>query len=122
MTRSRGVSVLEVVIALSLLALGVLFVLGIVPTGVSTIRRAEDITSAVAYGNDVIEHCRAKLPPAGTTEWTVTLNSTAFEITREIVPVSPSLTDVVVTLHWSDRTPPRVLATRLTGTPPRRTP
>ncbi|NDD28545.1 MAG: hypothetical protein EB084_09810 [Proteobacteria bacterium] len=120
MTQRRGVSVLEVVIALALLAVGVLLVLGIVPTGISSMRRAEDISSAVAYGNDVIEHCRAKLPPAGETEWTVTLNSTDFHVKREVVPVTRALTDVVITLQWSDRTPPRVLATRIQGAPARR--
>lgn len=116
-TRRTGVSLLEVVIALALLALGLMFILAIVPTGIRSIKRSEDLQAAIAYGNEVVEQCRRSIPPEGTTEFHVTLNGTDFKITRQIFKVDARLTDIVVTAWWSDTTPARVLATRVAGQP-----
>lgn len=122
MRQRRGVSVLEVVIALALLAVGVMFILAIVPTGLSALKRSEDIQAAVAYGNDIIERTRTSLPPEGSITYKVTMNGTDFEMTRQVFRVNGRCTDVVVTARWSPTIPPRVLATRVNGQPRRATP
>lgn len=99
-----------------------MFVLGIVPTGISAIKRSEDLQAAVAYGSDLIERTRAAVPPEGVTEFKVTVNGTDFTLTRNVTRVDARATDIIVTVKWSDTIPPRVLATRVLGQPRRAAP
>jgi prepilin-type N-terminal cleavage/methylation domain-containing protein len=117
MSARRGLSILEVVVAMALLALGFLFVLGIVPTGVTSIKRSEDIEAATAYGMELMEDARHSLPPATAHEYVLTMNQTEFHFRRELVRVNDDLTDIVVTATWSETLPGIRLVTRVQGQP-----
>lgn len=117
MTRPRGLSLLEVVIAMSLLALAFLFVLAIVPAGITSIKRSEDIEAATAYGMEIMEEARRSLPPEGEKLFFIELNQTEFKIMREVVRVNQDLTDIVIRAKWSDVLPGITLATRVHGQP-----
>ena len=56
--RRRGVSLAEMVVAISLLGLVIVFVLTLVPSSVVTLRRADALQSATAYGLGMIEQSR----------------------------------------------------------------
>lgn len=118
MIHPRGLALIEVVFAMGLLALGFLFVLGIVPTGLTSVKRSEDIEAATAYGNELIEDARRTLPPLGPQELKLTFNATEFKIVREIYAVDNDLTDVVVVAQWTTDKPGVRLATRLHAQPP----
>jgi type II secretory pathway pseudopilin PulG len=117
-TKSRGLSILEVIFAMALLALGFLFVLGIVPTGIRSIKRSEDLAAATAYSVELIEEARRSLPQEGPQEFKITFNKTEFKIKREIIVVDEGLTDVVVTAQWIPDTPGLRVVTRVPGQPP----
>lgn len=117
-----GVTLLEVVIAMSLLALGFMFVLGIVPTSITSVKRSEDIAAATAYGMEIVEYARRSMPTEPTKEFKVTFNQTEFKFTREVVPAEDGLSDVIVTVHWTDTHPDVRLVTRLRGDAPTPTP
>lgn len=115
--KRRGLSLLEVVIALALVALGVVFVLGIIPTGVLSVKRSEDMEAATSYGMEVIENARHKLPPEAETDTYVTFNKTDFHVQRAIYSVDDYTTDIVVVVRWSEESPGIRLATRVRGKP-----
>ena len=99
---------------MSLLALGFLFALSIVPTSVRSVKQAEDMEAAVAYATEIIESARVSLPPAGTVRFARVFNRTSFTFSRQVLPLAdPSLTDVVVEVHWSDTHPAMRFGTRL---------
>lgn len=114
----RGVSLLEVVIGMALLALGFIFVLGIVPTSVTAVKRSEDIAAATAYGLEMLEDARRVLPSQAIREMDITFNATEFKVRREIVTAGEGLSDIVVTITWTQDKPPIKLVTRVRGTAP----
>lgn len=116
--RERGLSLLEIVIAMALAALGFLFILGILPAGITSIKRSEDLETATAYGMELMEDARRGLPPEMATEFTIEMNLTRFKFVREIYRVDGDLSDIVVVGTWSEDLPGIRLVTRVPGQPP----
>lgn len=116
--RRRGMTLLEVVIALALIALGIVFVLGILPTSVLSVKRSEDMEAATAYGVEVVEDARRQLPETLSQTFVKTLNQTEFTVTRDIYVVDQATSDIVVVASWSPDRPGIRLATRVRGLPP----
>lgn len=111
----RGLSILEVIFAMAILSLLFLFVLGILPTGVRSIKKSEDMAAAAAYSVELIEDARRNMPQAGAQTFRLTLNNTEFVMVREIYRVDAALTDIAVTASWQPNTPPLRYVTRLRG-------
>ncbi len=111
----RGVSLLEVVVAVALLAIGIVFVLSLLPSSVLTLKRAEDMQAATAYGMEVLHDAELRVPSIAGRDRDLhfEINGTSFHVTRDVLPVDALLTDVVVTVKWRDDVPPLKLATRL---------
>lgn len=116
----RGLSLLEVVVALALIALVLPFLLNLVPSSALALKRSEDVNAASAYAAKLLEEVRADPSPTpGVVTSTVRLNNTDFRIVREIYAVDrqPSLHDVVVSVHGPARFAPIRVATRIGGSP-----
>jgi Tfp pilus assembly protein PilV len=113
----RGLSLLEVVIALALVALGVVFVLGIIPTSVLSVKRSENIEAATAYGMELVEDARQNLGTGTERHYEVEFNNTRITFIRALYTVDESTTDIVVVGKWSDERPGIHLATRVRGVP-----
>jgi len=115
MRHPRGITLIEITLALGLIGLGIVFVVSIIPSSVLTLKRAEDLQAATAYGIRVLDEAQQSPP---TTEGVdrdehVTINATDFHVKRQVVKVDDSLMDVIVTVKWRDDVPPITLATRL---------
>jgi hypothetical protein len=116
-----GLSILETVLAISLLSAILIFVLSILPTGVFSLKKAEDLEAASAYGESWLDQARQSPPSGNGTDRTadVALNHTTFHVVRSVRQIPPDLVDVTVTMTWNPAEPPLHLGTRLyVGTPP----
>ncbi|MBI3924867.1 MAG: hypothetical protein HY319_04950 [Armatimonadetes bacterium] len=114
----RGLSLLEVVVALGLLALVLPMLVNLIPSSAVALRRAQDIDAATAYAHKVLEEARrdSTLAPGATLEAEVTINRTNFRMIREVYEVSPAslgLVDVVVLMQGTPSFPPIRLSTRM---------
>ncbi len=110
----RGVTLMEVVLSTALVAIGLLFIAGIIPTSGFSLKKAENMQSATAYGLELVEDARLKPSPGvATRHYKVTLNHTEMRFKREVLFVEDGLYDVVVTARWTDELPPLRLATRV---------
>lgn len=116
MRRRVGLTLIEVILAVALLAMGVLFVASIIPTSVMSLKKAEDLQAASAYALKIVENLRLH-PPAGpdTQGGVVTLNRTEFRFSYEVLPVEEGLFDIVVVMTGRPDSPPFRLATRVNG-------
>lgn len=113
----RGLSLLELIIAVALLAIAVLFIVSIIPSGVLGLKKAEDLQTASAYGMELIETVRMHPPAApDRRSFALTLNSTNFDFVREIYAVEDDLFDVVVVVTGNPDNPPYRIATRIHAT------
>lgn len=115
MRRCRhGLTLIEVLLAVALLAMGILFVVSIIPTSVLSLKKAENMQAAAAYGMELIECARLAPPQAGETrEFEVTINQTSIKFVREVAPLADDLFDVVVTATVDAEEPPLRMATRV---------
>ncbi|GMU55397.1 MAG: hypothetical protein AMXMBFR33_45430 [Candidatus Xenobia bacterium] len=113
----RGLSLLEMVVALGLLALVLPFLLNLVPSSALALKRAEDVDAASAYATRLLEEARATPPSRLGVDLDsfVTLNNTRFRVVREVYAVDnyPALRDVVVAISGPARLQPIRMATRL---------
>lgn len=130
--RSAGVSLIEAVVALGVMAFGMLGLAGIQSTLRSTSDIARQRSEAVRIGQEAIERARAyssfgpwagKLDYATLTSGTVSITGTNAIYERTITVTPPVLKSktVVVDVAWTDRTntPQSVrLTTAIHGTPP----
>ncbi|MBM3465923.1 MAG: hypothetical protein FJX76_27855 [Armatimonadetes bacterium] len=113
----RGLTLVEILISVGLLAMAILFVVSIIPTSVMSLKKAEDLQAADAYGVGLVEMARMAPPAeAETREFVVTLNRTEFHFVREVRQVEEGLIDILVTATSNARTPPLRLATRARAT------
>lgn len=117
-----GFTLVEVIVAASLVGAGLLLVVGLLPSGVLSLKKAEDLQTATAYGMEVMEISRGDLSHTPfLNDFQVMLNSTEFRVTREVMPVAGSdgrLFDVLVTVSWGDPPAQAQLATRMSPAAP----
>lgn len=115
--RSSGFTLIDVIVAAALAGAALLLVISLVPTGVLSLKKAEDLQSATAYGLEVIESSRGGLAQtAYLNEFTVTLNATSFHVERRSLTVAGSegrLCDVMVSVSWDEPPTQIQLCTRL---------
>lgn len=117
MTR-RAVSLLEVVVALGLMAVVIPLLLNLLPSSMMSLRRAERLqvaTTLAAYRMDEVN----LLNPAPGVDLNeiVTLSSRRYQVVREFYIVDGDRLDVVVTVNLLDSNlPPIRLATRVLRT------
>ncbi len=115
----RGLSLLEVVVALALLALVLPFLLNLVPSSALALKRAEDVNAASAYAAKLLDEsrCAPNFTVGVDKQETVTLNNTEFQVAREIYAVQgmDEMRDVVVSVTGPRRFQPIRMATRLLG-------
>ncbi len=108
-------SLLEMVVALGLVALVLPFLLNLVPSSALALKRAEDVDAASAYATRLLEEARATPPtrPGVDLDTTVTLNNTRFRREVHAVDNYPALRDIVVAISGPARLQPIRMATRL---------
>jgi hypothetical protein len=114
MRRRRGLSLVEITLALGLLASGFLTVLGVFPVGMSALRQSEGVVLATDLAQKELEALRA-LPyeslatlPVRTTS--VALTASGLDVTRLFTttvsaghePVPGRLREIVVMVTWQD--------------------
>ena len=116
-SQGEGWTLVEVILATAVSGATLLIILALVPLGVASLQRAQDLQAATAYGQEVVSATRAGLLPLYP-RWStaVTCNKTTFRVSREVLPVPDTegrLADVVVTIAWSMQPRPVVLTTRV---------
>lgn len=113
----RGFSLIEVIIASALVAAGVMVLLTLIPSGVLSLKKAEDLQTATAYGLEVMEISRGGFERSSALDdFHITLNSTEFHVTRQFWPVADTdnrLFDVQVSVSWNGQPVPVQLSTRM---------
>jgi uncharacterized protein (TIGR02598 family) len=110
----RGFTLAEVIVAAGLVAMSALMIVTLLPSGVLSLKKAENLQAATAYALEVIEAHRAHSTVAP--DFKVTLNDTQFRVqstTRAVPHPSGRLQDVLVTVTWNRQPQPVSLATRL---------
>ena len=113
----RAFSLLELIMAVALLAVGILFIASLIPSSVLGLKKAEDTQAAAAYGIELIENARLSPPTApDRREFRRTLNGTDFQFVRQIYGVDDELFDVVVIASGNPEYPPMRIATRVNAT------
>lgn len=108
---------MDVIISVALLAAGLLVILSLIPSGVLSLKKAENLQTATAYAVEVVETSRRGIEQ---TPWLdqfhVTINDTDFRVRRDAQAVHDSngrLVDVQVTVEWDQQPTPVRLVTRM---------
>ena len=113
MKKNRGFSLLELIIAIAVLAIGLVGVLQIFPIGLRASQRAGMMTKAAFLAQNKIEDVKlagidaiTELPPKiplsgrdGDFEWAIKID----EIAPEGVEASEDMRKITVTLTWPER-------------------
>ena len=113
MKKNRGFSLLELIIAIAVLAIGLVGVLQIFPIGLKASQRAGMMTKAAFLAQNKIEDVKlagfdaiTELPPKiplsgrdGDFEWAIKID----EIAPEGVEASEDMRKITVTLTWPER-------------------
>jgi prepilin-type N-terminal cleavage/methylation domain-containing protein len=122
MGHREGFTLIEMIVALGIIAVSLIMIISIIPTGVLSLKKAEDIQSASAYGMSLIEETRKSRPAY--TAYPVTdltaekvFNNTRFLFQRDIYAIDSqnphNFYDIVVTITWSRQPQPLRLSTRI---------
>lgn len=110
-----GFTLVESIVAAALIGACLLTIISVIPSGVLSLKKAEDLEAATAYGMEVLEMRRARLDPGEMTH-EITMNATRFDVVSR-VDEQPHpgghLYDFVVTVSWNRQPCPVRLATRL---------
>lgn len=117
----RGFTMVEVIVAAALLGACVLLIVGLVPSGVLSLKKAEDLQAASAYALQVLEFHRKTARPDQDEAFDVALNQTQFHVhvqTSAVPAHAERLADLCVTMSWNRQPAPLVLATRVRCAPP----
>jgi hypothetical protein len=108
--KHRAMTLAELIIGLCLFSLVIIPMFGIIPTAYTSIKKAEDYSSASCYAQEIIESYRAVNAnltiPYDSKEWDIQLNSTDYHVLVGLYgidsgayPGSYDLIDVVVNLY-----------------------
>lgn len=120
MGRRRGFTLIEVILAVALVGAGLLVLVSLLPSGVLSLKKAEDLQTATAYGVEVMEASRRGLAQTPhLADFTVTMNATEFHVTRLSQAVAGGggrLYDVCVNVSWHGQ-PGVQFATRMASPP-----
>lgn len=101
----RGLTLVEVIVALGLIAVSLMLILGLIPAGIRSSQRAADIQAAAAWSRLLIE----QTPPP--TEFPITaelaqsnhqqqIGSTIFQAKRQVTVQGPYLYRIEVETTW----------------------
>jgi Tfp pilus assembly protein PilV len=104
-----GITLVEVMVAIGLIAVSLMLVLSLIPAGIHSAQRAEDVQGAVAWSRQLMES--APVPeefpiPADLARKTfqITLGKTNFEAVRTLstIPGKSYLYRIDVETTWND--------------------
>lgn len=113
---------IEILVATALIAVALIMIVSVVPTGIFSIKRAADFQSASTYGNELLEDARVTALaypsyPVTDRNLSITLNNTVFHVTRDVYAVDGKvphrLFDVVVSARWTGQPVPQRFYTRI---------
>lgn len=93
----RGLSLLEIVVAVGFLAISLIMVLSLMPAGILSLDQAEKLETATSLGTMLVEETTAPGPPE---TLTFTLNGTEYSCHRSTTSVASDLFDVRVRVEW----------------------
>lgn len=113
----RGFTLVDVIVSIALLAMGLLFVVSLIPMGVLSLKKAENLQTAAAYAVEVVEASREGFEEtARLDKFETVINDTDFEIERFVQTVPDTdgrLHDVKVVVKWDGQPVPVVVTTRM---------
>jgi type II secretory pathway pseudopilin PulG len=118
----KGLTLVEIIVAIAVFAASILIIVSIIPTGVLSLRKAGDYQSATAYGMSLIEEIKSARPdyadyPVTDLDMGKSLNNSDFQFQRDIYAIDAQiphrLFDVIVTVTWQKQQQPLRLATRV---------
>lgn len=111
--KRRGGSLLEVVLAVGLLSLTIPLLLNLIPTGLNSLRHADQLTVATSLASYRVDQA-ARLPPDTplALREQIQVGRVTYTLVRAAYAVDPELTDVDVAV-WADGMHPVTLTTRL---------
>jgi hypothetical protein len=100
----------ELIIGLCLFSIVIIPMFGIIPTAYTSIKKAEDYSSASCYAQEIIESYRAVNAnltiPYDSRAWDITLNTTDYHVVVDLYgidqgagPAPHDLIDVVVNMY-----------------------
>lgn len=99
----RGLSLLEIVVAVGFLAISLIMVLSLMPAGILSLDQAEKLETGTSLGTMLVEEARLPGPPE---TLPFTLNGTEYTCRRWCDNVGPELFDVHVRVEWHDARAP----------------
>lgn len=116
-----GFTLLEVIVSVLLVAVSIVIIVGLIPTGIHAQKKSENIHLATLYANEVIEDAQRSDFALRDTDMHVehrfTANDTEFRVTRDIYGIAGDtpthLFDVVVRVTWNPQPVPVDLRTRI---------
>ncbi len=113
----EGLTLVEVMVAIGLIAASLMLVLALIPAGVHSAQRAEDIQGALAWSRQLIESAPVpeEFPIAAELALSthhIKLGHTEFEATRtlSVVPGESFLYRIEVETTWNDAVKPLKLS------------
>ena len=98
-----GLSLVEVLVALGLIAISLMLILGMIPAGIQSSQRAADIQMAAAWSRQLLEEApqpNSSTPPPDLNE-TKTIGSTEFQAKRTIRSTGNYLYQIQVETSWN---------------------
>lgn len=118
MTRRAGFTLMEIVVCIVLISVCTILVVSIIPEGVVSIKKAENVEMATMYATEVADTVSSGTTVASPID--VTLNHTAFHVTTDVTAVDSGsglniasrLQQANVTVTWPDQEVPVRVATR----------
>lgn len=119
--RTAGFSLLEIVVALCIVAVSLTLIVGIIPMNVSGLKKSEAIQAATLYASEVLAQAESPAfvaePATMFLDRTVVINQVPFRVVRGIygvdAPERPRLYDVIVNVSWETQPVPVELRTRV---------
>lgn len=112
---AAGLTLVEVMVALGLIAISLMLILGLVPAGVHSAQRASDVQSATAWSRQLLE---STPPPSefpipaseATSSHEMKIGKTWFRATRRLTSPGPYLYRIEVETTWDDGSRPLQLS------------
>lgn len=109
-----ALTLVEVMVALGLIAVSLMLILGLVPAGVTSAQRAADVQAATAWSRQLLESTPTPtefpLPAElALSEHEQKIGSTHFRATRRVTTPEPYLVRIEVETTWPDAVKPLTL-------------